>query len=246
MTNPRFSATLAAICLLEIASLVAAATFPGGGGGGGGGRPGVPIAAAVTNRNSSYGDYGGVTFSYNLGGGPTGIGMQPSAPPISRPQPPQSFAPPPDQAQASRDWWFQNQGQQMAQQRAQGYGAISVGRGAMSVGYGIEAAAPLPQAAMDIIKWPLLLQRPTFASRRAQIEAPYRRSPPGLSLPTADDYRTIVTVAEEMKAMLEGLLQEGSLPTNQLDEAENFLNRIQQDARGRAQRADARPRTPKS
>ncbi len=253
MTNPRLTVAIAALCLLEIASLVAARTFPGGGGGGGGFRPAVPIAAAIRNRNSGYGDYGGVTYNYNFSSGPTSIGMQPSVPAMTRPQPPQSYYSAPSPAQMNRDWWFQYQGQQMSQQRAQGYGTVSRGYGAPSVGsgavpaaYGIEAADSPPPVAMDIIKWPVLLQRPTFASRRAAIEAPYRRSPPGLSVPTADDYRTIITTAEEMKAMLEGLLQEGPLQTDQLDEAESFLNRIQEQARQRAQRADSKPRTPKS
>ncbi len=178
MTNRRLTVAIAAICLLEIASLVPARTFPGRGGGGGL-RPAVPIAAAIHNRNLCYGDYGGVT--YNFGSRPTSIGMQPSAPPMTRPQPPQSFSAPPNQGQANRDWWFQYQGQQMAQQRARGYGTISGGYGPRSVGsgappadYGIEAADSPPPAAMDIIKWPLLLQRPTFASRRTEIEAPYR------------------------------------------------------------------------
>ena len=143
----------------------------------------------------------------------------------------------PSQARSNQDWWFQYQEQQMAEQRAEGYDSSA----SAAAGLGIEAARSPPRVSMDIIKWPILLQRPTFASRRARIEAPYRRSPPGLSSPTAEDYRAMVKTAEEMKAMLEAMLQNG-LETDEYNQAKSFLNEIEQEARDRSERGGMSPK----
>ena len=56
--------------------------------------------------------------------------------------------------------------------------------GASPIPHGFAPAGGPPPAAMDIIKWPTVLQEQCFASERTQIEAPYRRTPPKLSVPT--------------------------------------------------------------
>ena len=134
------------------------------------------------------------------------------------------------QRQANQDWWFQNQSQQMAADRA----AMRGRGGAPAVGFepGAAAAAPV-EAATDVIKWPTLLQESAFAYQRAQIEAPYRRSPPGLSVPTPDDYRAMIKTVADMRAVLEWLTQQGD-DTDDYDEAKAFLNKIDQAARERA------------
>ena len=76
------------------------------------------------------------------------------------------------QQQANQDWWFQQQSQQMAQRRA-----MEMEYGAPAVPVGFAPSGGPPPAAMDIIKWPTVLQEPCFASERARIEAPYRRTP---------------------------------------------------------------------
>ncbi|MCE5268218.1 MAG: hypothetical protein LLG00_10070 [Planctomycetaceae bacterium] len=241
MKNLFLTVALALVCLLGLDNFVAGRAFPGGGG-----RPDVRPAAvaaavAIRNRNdASYGDYGGVVYNFNSGPTATGIGMQrgPSGSPYAHNLVNPGPSRVPNQGQADRDWWFQYQGQQMAAQRTQGYGSASFA----AAGLGVDAAPAPPKVAMDVVKWPVLLQRPTFASRRAQIEAPYRRSPPGLSSPTAEDYRSIVRIAEEMKAMLEGLLQEGPLQTDQYNQADNFLNKLQKEAQQYAERLDASPK----
>jgi hypothetical protein len=226
---------VAAVCLLASADSVTARVFPGGGSGARNPAAAAGVAAAISNNNrpyGSYGDYGGVTFNFNSG--PSGIGMQsgPSGSPSMRGEtdPGASSRAIPNQAQANQNWWFQSQGQQMAGQRAQGYGTSA----SAGPSFGFEDFYPPPKANMDIIKWPLLLQEPAFASRRTQIEAPYRRSPPGLSAPTTADYRAMAKTAQEMKDMLEWMLQSG-LDTNEYNQAEDFLTKLAQEAQEHAQ-----------
>ena len=90
------------------------------------------------------------------------------------------------QQQSTQDWWFQQQSQQMAQQRSASYGSAAAAPYAGYRGFGPSGSPP--PAAMDIIKWPTLLQEPCFAAERTQIEAPYRRTPPRLSMPAKADY----------------------------------------------------------
>lgn len=89
-----------------------------------------------------------------------------------------------------------------------------------------------PKAATDVIKWPTFLQRPAFASRREQIEAPYRRSPPGLSAPTANDYRNMEKTVEEMKGTLYWFATKG-IDKHDHEQAKDFLNKLGQEARER-------------
>jgi hypothetical protein len=256
MKNPCFTMAIAAVCLLGLAESVAARVFPGGGESRGGARAQL-ATAAINNRDShygDYGDYGGAVYVFG-NNSPTSIGMQqgPSGPAfqpgLTAPMP--SRSPGPSQAQANQDWFFQYQGQGS---QAKG-GAWATYNGpelsvranayynAAAQDIGFEAARNLPRASLDIIKWPTLLRLPTFASRRAMIEAPYRRSPPGLSTPTADDYRAMAKTAAEMKAMLEWLSQDG-LPTNSYEEAKKFLDQLQQEARDRSEDRGSSP-TPK-
>jgi hypothetical protein len=141
-----------------------------------------------------------------------------------------------NQRQANQDWWFQYQGQKMAAQRGGGTGASAA---LVGVG-GFEPADPAPQAAMDIIQWPALLQAPAFASRRAEIEAPYRRSPPGLSVPTTNDYRNMAKTVEQMKDILDWLTRDG-VNTQQYDLANACLNKIGQEARERSESSGTSP-----
>ena len=135
------------------------------------------------------------------------------------------------QQQANQDWWFQQQSQQMAQRRASG-----VCFGAPAVPVGFAPSGGPPPAAMDIIKWPTVLQEPCFASERAKIEAPYRRTPPKLSVPTPADYRQMAGTVEDMKAVLEWRLKEG-VDTADYNAAKAFLNQLGQEVTARAQAA---------
>ena len=132
------------------------------------------------------------------------------------------------QQQANQDWFFQQQNRQMAQQKAMG-GAY----GAAGVAGGFGPPAGPPPAAMDIIKWPTVLQEQCFASERAKIEAPYRRSPPKLSTPTPADYRQMAGTVEDMKAVLEWRLKEG-VETADYNAAKTFLNQLGQEVAARA------------
>ena len=81
---------------------------------------------------------------------------------------------------------------------------------------------------MDIIKWPTVLQEQCFASERAKIEAPYRRTPPKLSVPTPADYRKMAGTVEDMKAVLEWRLKEG-VDTADYNAAKTFLDQLGQE-----------------
>jgi hypothetical protein len=146
------------------------------------------------------------------------------------------------QRQSYRDWWFQTEQRQAS---ATPVGATSAAA-PMSGGYGMNRPVVggltmedlYPDVHLDIIKWPRVLQEREFATRRAQIEAPYRRSPPGLSVPTAADYRMMVKTADEMKAILEWRLgQYGGLPTADYEQAKAFLNNLAREAQQRAEQA---------
>lgn len=91
-----------------------------------------------------------------------------------------------------------------------------------------------PKASMDLIQWPTLLQEPAFAPERGHIEAPYRRVPPGLSTPTASDYREMVKTVEEMKAILEWRTKTG-VDTQNYQQAKDFLNKLALEARKRSE-----------
>jgi hypothetical protein len=150
------------------------------------------------------------------------------------------------QQQSNRDWWFQVQQQQTARRQTYEYGSpalVSAGFSAEPVTGGFAVASPLPEVSMDIIKWPCALQEQMFASRRALIEAPYRRSPPALSAPTANDYRDMVKTVDEMKAMLEWRLSVNSgLETSDYEQAKAFLDQLSQEASERSVNAVKSPK----
>lgn len=121
-------------------------------------------------------------------------------------------------------------GGQSAHPYGGGGGMPMGGGGGMSMGCGSGGSAPeRAEVATDLIKWPMLLQEPAFASRRAQIEAPFRRSPPHLSTPTASDYRKMVKTVEEMKAIVEWFASK-SVDTHDYDRAGDFLNKLGTEA----------------
>ena len=116
-----------------------------------------------------------------------------------------------------------------------GFGAVPAEGGFAPVGAESEVAT-------DVIKWPTVLQEPEFASRRALIEAPYRRSSPALSVPTANDYRDMVKTVDEMEAILEWRLTVMSgLETNVYQQAKAFLEKLGQEASERSVNAVKSP-----
>jgi hypothetical protein len=149
-----------------------------------------------------------------------------------------------DQRQSYRDWWFQTNQQKIAGNQPNVIGStmpMAGGYGSrQSIGSSIIYEASHPPVALDIIMWPVVLQEKIFASERAQIETPYRRSPPGLSTPTATDYRNMVKTVGDMKSVLEWRLgQNGGLPTVDYEQAKAFLNNLAQEAQERAKRSGA-------
>jgi hypothetical protein len=150
------------------------------------------------------------------------------------------------QRQSNRDWWFQVQQQQAAARPAyqpSSAALVAAGFGAGPVDGGFAVASPSPEVAMDIIKWPSVLQEKEFASRRAMIEAPYRRSPPASSAPTANDYRDMVKTVDEMKAILEWRLTvKSGLETSSYEQAKAFLDKLSQEA---SERSDTAVKSPK-
>lgn len=107
--------------------------------------------------------------------------------------------------------------------------------GGSPIHFGSTGAEPeRPEVANDVIEWPKLLQDRVFASSRRQIEAPYRRSPPDLSAPTASDYRNMVKTAEEMKSILQWVAKKG-VDTEDYRQAEGFLAKLGIEARKRSE-----------
>ena len=149
------------------------------------------------------------------------------------------------QRQSDRDWWFQVQQQQLAQRpayRSSSPALAACGFGTEPAADGFTAAGADSQVATDIIKWPTALQEKEFASRRALIEAPYRRSPPALSTPTAEDYRDMVKTVDEMKAILEWRLTvKSGLETKNYEQAKAFLDTLGQEASARTVNAVKSP-----
>ena len=142
------------------------------------------------------------------------------------------------QRQANRDWWFQYQGQKMAQDRAQ---ASRVPM-ALASAAGFEsspAPAARPAASDDIIKWPSILQGPSFAEQRGRIEAPYLRSAKGLSTPTAKDYENMALVTGQMKVILKQMTSQ--ITAQEYLEAEGFLDQLGAEARSFAAKAAPAP-----
>jgi hypothetical protein len=147
------------------------------------------------------------------------------------------------QQQATQDWFFQQQQKQTAQRQAAEYAVAAANAGAAAKPATKGAAADNPAdsfapqggpspVANDVIKWPPVLQESCFASERAVIEAPYRRTPPKLSMPDSDDYRRMATAVEDMKAVLEWRLTE-SLDTAAYDESKAFLQKLEQEIASR-------------
>jgi hypothetical protein len=98
----------------------------------------------------------------------------------------------------------------------------------------VNPTPPRPKAAMDIIKWPALLQEPAFISQRRRIEAPYRRSPPDRIAPTSNDYRDMVASAEEMRAILDWFTKKG-VDTQDYEQANRFLTKLEREASKRSE-----------
>ena len=137
------------------------------------------------------------------------------------------------QQQSNQDWFFQHQAQQSTQRSPMGYAS-----GAPAVSTGFSPLGEPPPAAMDIIQWPTALRESCFASQRARIESPYRRTPPKLSVPTPADYRKMAAAVEDMKAVLEWRLgKPQGLETADYDAAKTFLNQLGQEVIARAQAA---------
>ena len=143
------------------------------------------------------------------------------------------------QQQSNQDWWFQYQGQQMAQQRAQA-GGRPAPRGRPGTPGRRRAVPPWPPATSS--SGPRPCKSGEFAYYRSQIEAPYRRSPPGLSAPTADDYRAMAATIEQMKSVLEWRLQSGMV-SEDYQQAKAFLDQLGQEAGQRAGQG-SKPRGP--
>jgi hypothetical protein len=148
------------------------------------------------------------------------------------------------QQQADRDMWFQNPQQPMPQPCGRSMGipmTVGGGMGPAPAAAGFSPIEPEPEAALDVIKWPPALQDRVFASRRAEIETPYRRSPPELSAPTTADYENMVKTIDAMRAILQWQLTQGSgLVTKDYEQAKAFLEQLRKEASQRAGSAPAK------
>ena len=67
------------------------------------------------------------------------------------------------------------------------------------------------------------------------IEAPYRRNPTGLSIPTADDYKNMIETTGRMKETLKQMTAE--ISAQEYLDAEAFLDQLATEARQRLEKA---------
>ncbi len=139
--------------------------------------------------------------------------------------------------QQAGDWWFQVQQQQAAQRRGQS--ARYADPTAQAVGFEPAANSDTPRAAMDIIKWPVVLCDPCFADQRTEIESPYRRGGvKGLGTPTAADYQNMIQAADQMKETLKDMTADMS--AQEYLNTVAFLDKLTAEARERLGKAAAK------
>jgi hypothetical protein len=144
-----------------------------------------------------------------------------------------------NQRQSNKDWWFQVQQQQAAQRRATPSRMPPLAAPATSFEPAPVAAAPSAPVttaaaapADEVMQWPVALQDPRFAGLRAEIEAPYRRTPGKMSYPTREEYLAMLQPIEQMRALLGQMT--GELTAREYLDAEKFLNLVAQQAQERA------------
>ena len=80
---------------------------------------------------------------------------------------------------------------------------------------------------------------PAIRRAAARIEAPYRRSAKGLSMPTAQDYDDMIDATEKMKVILKGMV--ANLTAHDYLNAEAFIDRLATQARERLWKRPRRP-----
>jgi hypothetical protein len=141
------------------------------------------------------------------------------------------------QQQANQNWWFQVQQQQVAQRQAMAARtppslppATSFEPGSPAETAAAAATAP-PAPADDVMQWPTALQDSRFAALRAEVEAPYRRTPGKMSYPTPAEYLAMLGPIGKMRDLLGQMTAEISA-RDYLD-ADKFLNLVRQQAQDR-------------
>ena len=137
---------------------------------------------------------------------------------------------------ANKDAWFQVEQQQAAQRRASAVRMPPMVAPATSF-EPPSSPAPVPAAAKsadDVMQWPAALQDPRFAPLRAQIEAPYRRTPGKMSYPTAPEYLAMLQPITQMRGVLGQMTAE--LTARDYLDAEKFLDLIARQAQEQAKK----------
>jgi len=140
------------------------------------------------------------------------------------------------QQAANKNAWFQVEQQQAAQRRASSLRMPPMVAPATSfeVSSSPVAVPPAAKAADDVMQWPTALQDPRFAALRAQIEAPYRRTPGKMSYPTAPEYLAMLPPIEQMRSVLGQMTAE--LSARDYLDAEKFLDLIARQAQEQAKK----------
>jgi hypothetical protein len=137
------------------------------------------------------------------------------------------------QRQATQDWWFQTQAQQVANRQARAsYQPTSLPKSDSAESYDPALQAP-PQkpAAKEIMLWPTLLKSSPFDTLRAEVESPFRRAYVDNKPLTADDYRGILRSLDAMKAKLKEMSSQ--VVESEYAAVENYLNELSADAQKR-------------
>lgn len=134
------------------------------------------------------------------------------------------------QQQSARDWWFQTQQRQVAEQAAR-TASRSLPPLAYAPASGTTMATTAAASTKSLIQWPAVLLDPRFTAQRASVEAPFARFAEGGATVTVAEYRAMIATAEAMKQQLDGLATE--ITAAEYLAAQKFLEQLAGEAQQR-------------
>jgi hypothetical protein len=144
---------------------------------------------------------------------------------------------------SAKDWWFQQQSQQLANRQArESYQPMNLPNS--NYGDGEGNAPQQTPAAKEIMLWPTLLKDPAFAELRSEIESPFRIAYADNKPLSAGDYRGILKSIDAMKIKLKGI--SSSVVDSEYEAVVSYLDELSADAQKRLNaRIDPKPETDK-
>lgn len=128
--------------------------------------------------------------------------------------------------QGDRDWFMQTQLQQASQRQLL---AARYAGTLMPAAVRATTTDPTPpEPALDVFRWPFVLQAPQFAVERASIESPYRRTAKDGKQMTAKDCLAMLAAVERMRTTLKEVA--ARVTADEYFDARAFLDRLAKEA----------------